>query len=274
MAVAPTVRLSESGSVGSRKKKSISTMAIVLIVIVVAVVVVGLISIGLFFDRSSPIEVVGSGNLVTTQEFISDFTKVDAKGGFNVEIVKSGFYSVFVTADDNIMKYIEITKSGETLIVGVTGGVSFNSTTLKVDISMPELYSLELSEGVQCKLDEFSSTSQFSVDLSEGSVLIGEFVTTENVTLDLSGGTVLGLVGEANDITIDASSGSNLSISSFTVHNVNVKLSGGSIATIKLDGRLDADLSGGSKLLYIGDPTLGMIERSGGSEIIKSPLPD
>ena len=93
--------------------------------------------------------------------------------------------------------------------------------------------------------------------------------------LDLSGGSVLSvLVGEANDLTIDASSGSVLDLSDFTVHNVNIELSGGSRATINLDGELSGDLSGGSNLSYIGDPTLENVERSGGSTISKQPLPD
>ena len=83
-----------------------------------------------------------------------------------------------------------------------------------------------------------------------------------------------GLVGEANDLTIDASSGSVLELSNFTVHDVSVELSGGSISTVNLDGRLDADLSGGSQLWYIGDPTLGNIETSSGSRVNKSSLPD
>ena len=85
---------------------------------------------------------------------------------------------------------------------------------------------------------------------------------------------MLGLVGEADDLAIDASSGSVLNLSNFAVRNVDVELSGGSTSTISLEGRLDADLSGGSKLQYIGDPTLGTIETTGGSEIKKSQIPD
>jgi len=55
------------------------------------------------------------------------------------------------------------------------------------------------------------------------------------------------------------------------VVNADVSLSGGSRATINLDGRLDADLSGGSNLLYIGDPTMGDINTSGGSTVGKKP---
>ena len=237
------------------KKKPISTMTIVMLIIVVAIVAVGLISTIFFLRGWAPFgEIVGSGELITNEEFISDFTSVDARSGFNVEISKSSSYSILVTTDDNVMEFVEITKSGDTLVIGVKFGYIFRSVTLNVEISMPEIYSLELSGGVQGKLEEFRSNNTFSVELSGGSRLVG--------------------VGEANDLTIDASGGSVLDLSDFLTHNVNIELSGGSLATINLDGRLDAYLSGGSRLSYFGDPIIGTIERSSGSTIKKSPLPD
>ena len=241
---------SKSAPLGKSKKKPISTMAIVLIVIVAAVVVIGLISTVFFFGGWSPFgEVVGSGNLVTNEQLFSDFTSVDARSGFLVEISKSNEYSILVTTDDNVMEFIEITKSGETLNIGVKWGSSIIPTTMKVEITMPELDSLELSGGSQGKLEEFIVTNSFSIDLSGGSSLVG--------------------LGEANDFTISASGGSILDFSDFSANDVNVELSGGSQATINIDGTLDADLSGGSRLFYIGEPTLNNIETTSGSTISK-----
>ena len=276
MAVGSPARPLTRESSDKYKRKPMSIMTIALIAIVVAVVIVGLLSALFFLGAWKPFgEVVGSGNLVINEEFFSDFSSVDASSGFNVEISQSNSYSILIEADDNVMEYIDVRKSGDTLVIGVKLGYNFKSITLNAEITMPELHSLELSGGAEGILEGFSATNQFSVDLSGGSALRGEFVTSENVDLDLSGGSVLtGLVGEANDLTIDASSGSVLELSNFTVHDVSVELSGGSISTINLDGRLDADLSGGSQLWYIGDPTLGNNETSSGSRVNKSSLPD
>ena len=276
MAVSSNLTRSSRENISQAKRRTRSNNTNFLVIIVVAVVIVGLLSAVFFLGGWKPFgEVVGSGNLVTNEEFISDFTSVDAASGFKVGISQSNSYNILVEADDNVIEYIEVRKSGDTLVIGVKWGYSFRSVTLNVEITMPELHNLELSGGTQGILEEFSSTNQFSVDLSGGSTLRGEFVTSEDVDLDLSGGSVLtGLVGVANDLAIDASSGSVLDLSSFAVHNVDVELSGGSISTINLDGRLDADLSGGSQLWYSGDPTLGTIETSSGSQINKSSLPD
>lgn len=262
-------------SYGRYRRKPMSTMTIALIVVVAVVIIGGLLLSAVFIFGGWHLgEVVGSGDLATNQEFISDFTAVDAESGFNVKISQSDSYSVMVTADDNIMEYIEVKKSGDTLKIGVKWGYSLRTATLDVAITMPELFSIDLSGGAKATIEEFNVTSDFSIEVSGGSRLAGEFETSGDVDIDASGGSPLSLNGKASDLTIDASSGSNLGLSHFEVHNADVELSGGSLATINLDGRLDADLSGGSLLSYIGDATLGNIETTGGSQISKQTAPD
>jgi hypothetical protein len=60
-----------------------------------------------------------------------------------------------------------------------------------------------------------------------------------------------------------------LDLENFHVNDANVILSGASHVTINLDGRLDVDASGLSNLEYIGEPTLGTINTSGGSNVNK-----
>jgi len=232
------------------KGKPLSTTAIVAIIIVVVVVIAGLLATVLFLrDGYFFGEVVGSGNLVTKEELFTDFTGVDAGSGFNVEISKSSSYSVVVTADDNVMEHTEVSKSGDTLKVGVNWGTSLRSATLKIQITMPAINRIELSGGAQGKVEDFISSNPLLVELSGGSQLTGQ--------------------GSAGELTVDASGGTQLHFADYSVQNSNIELSGGSQATINLDGTLDADLSGGSQLYYYGNPTLGHIETSSGSQIHK-----
>ena len=244
-----SVAYSERRTLDKPKRKSTSTMPIILIIVVV-VVIAGLLSTVLLLGGWHPFgEVVGSGNLITKEEQFNDFTVVDAGSGFNVEISNSSFYSVIVTADDNVMEHIEVSKSGDTLKVGVNWGTSLRSTTLKIHITMPAINRIELSGGAQGKVEDFISSNPLLVELSGGSQLTGQ--------------------GSAGELTVDASGGTQLHFADYSVQNSNIELSGGSQATINLDGTLDADLSGGSQLYYYGNPTLGHIETSSGSQIHK-----
>lgn len=265
--------------------RAISTLAIALIVIIAVGAAVATV---VFLTRFLPYgEVVGSGNLATEEMDFSDFSIVEVGSGFQVEIAKSSSYSVNVTADDNLFDYIEVFKTGDTLTIRLKSGYTYQSITTRAEITMPELYELELSGGTRGNVEGFSSSHEFvlvlsggssldmvdmsvgdvEIDLSGGSNVDGSLTVSGDVQLILSGGSTIELEGVANDLGISASDGSHLELSDFTVHNANVNLSGGSQATVNLDGRLDADLSGGSHLLYIGEPTMGDIQMSGGSTV-------
>jgi len=92
-------------------------------------------------------------------------------------------------------------------------------------------------------------------------------IVAGNVDFDISGASSVELDGSANDIIADVSGASSLKLDDFTATNANVDLSGASSGTVNLTGRLDADVSGASRLWYIGEPTLGDIDTSGASSV-------
>lgn len=188
----------------------------------------------------------GSGTTVTETKSITGFTSVSAAMGFNVEITEGSSYSVIVTVDDNVVDKLNVAKEGDTLTIALEPGI-YVAMTLRAVIIMPNIEGLELSGG------------------SRGSV--SGFVGLAALDLELSGGSHVEVDGSASMLTVDASGGSTLDLEDFPVHDADIGFSGGSSGTISLDGNLDADLSGGSRLWYIGNPTLGDIETSGGSII-------
>lgn len=149
--------------------------------------------------------------------------------------------------DDNLVDHIQVTKIDTTLPIGLKPGFSFQSTSPKVEITVPDLSRLELSGGVKGTATGFISSHDF--------------------TIGASGGSMVEMGGDAPDLTIGASGGSQLDLSGFHVANAHVEMSGGSQATVNLDGRLDATLSEGCRLSFVGNPTMGDINTSRGSII-------
>lgn len=218
--------------------------------------------------------VEGSGNLTTKAFEFVDFTKVKAENGINVEISQSSSFNIEVTADDNVMQYIEVSKSGDTLKVKPKSNTMFRSATMIAKVSMPSLHRLELSGGSEAEIINFSSSDDLSVKLSGGSH-ISRFITPGNITVananfDLSGGSSVRLTGSADGgVSIFCSGGSNIDLESFPINNADVKLSGGSRATVNVSGTLNVDISGGSEVIYIGNPTMGDIDVAWDSDLIK-----
>jgi hypothetical protein len=225
-----------------------SPLSIALIVVAV-VLVGGIASAGLLGPWGPLGTAVGSGNMTTREEHLTDFAAVTVNSGFRFVITQSSSYGITVTVDDNLVDYIQVTKTGTTLSVGFKPGYSVQSTSPKVEITMPDLTRLELSGGAKGSATGFTSSHDF--------------------TVSASGGGTVGMSGQAVGLTIEASGGSQLDLSGFHVTNAHVDMSGGSQATVNLDGRLDANLSGGSHLFYVGNPTMGNINTSGGSTVTK-----
>jgi len=232
--------------------------------------------------------VTGSGNLKTETFNFTDFTKVEAESGFQVELTKSSTFSVEITADNNVLEYIEVDKSGDTLRIRPKRNRIYRSATLRANITMPDLRSLDLSGATRGTVSGFSSTENLDIDVSGASsveltdVSTGDVkfdisgaskvtgdITAGDADFDISGASTLQLEGSAKDIIVEAGGASRVKLSGFTVNNANINLSGASSGTVNLDGRLDADLSGASKLSYIGEPTMGTINTSGASTLSK-----
>jgi len=230
-----------------------------------AVLIVVLLVSGLLLGCG--ITVSGSGNLETREMDFSGFTGIEASHGFKVEITQSDSYKVSITADDNLFDdHLRVSKSGDTLKIGLKSPNIYTSVTVKAKITMPDLHELGLSGGSIASVTGFSSTHDFSAKLSGGSQISGD-ITAGDTKFDLSGGSRVNLKGAADDLDVQCSGGSQLDLGNFTVDNADIKLSGGGKATINVDGTLSVSLSGGSKVLYIGKPTMGDIDMSGGSTI-------
>jgi hypothetical protein len=190
--------------------------------------------------------ITGSKDIVTRSFDYQGFSAIDASHGFRLEVTEGNTYSIMVSVDDNVVDRLNVKKDGDTLVVGLDQG-NYEFLSLEAKIIMPTLNSLEFSGGVYGDVSGFSSTHDFS--------------------LDLSGGSAVTIVGTGGDLKIDASGGSRLFLSEFIVDDVDAELSGGSSGSVYVGGRLDADVSGGAHLDYYGDPELGKIDTSSGASI-------
>ena len=235
------------------------------IIIAAAVVAISVIFTVLVLE-GWPRGLGGSGNLETETYAFSDFNQVEISSAFRFEIEQSSSYSINITADDNIMEYVRVSQDGQTLKIGLRTATWLGPVTLEASVTMPELGGLEVSGASRGTVAGFSSNEDLAIKVSGASRVTGD-ITAGDVDFGISGASTIQLEGSANDMVADVSGASSLKLDDFTVSNADVDLSGASSGTINLDGRLDADVSGASRLRYIGEPTMGTIDTSGASSI-------
>jgi len=241
------------------------------IIIIAIVAVVAVISTMLVL-RGCPGGLIGSGNLETEAYDFTDFTEVEIGSAFEFEIKQSGSYSINVTADDNVMEYVQVSKDGQTLKIGLRTGLGIFlgpvSATLRASVTMPQLSGLTVSGASRGTVSGFSSTEDLDITVSGASRVTGD-ITAGNVGFGISGASTIQLEGSANDIDANVSGASHFNLEAFTVHNADINFSGASSGTVNLNGRLDANVSGASRLWYMGEPTSTDINTSGASTVSK-----
>ena len=234
--------------------------------VIATVLVVVLLTSGLLVGCGGVL--TGSGKLKTEEYAFSDFNFIEISSAFEFDISKSSSYGVSITADDNVIEKVQVTKEGDTLKIGLKPTLSLGPVILKVTVTVPQLRGLGISGASHGTISDFSSTENLGITVSGASMVTGD-ITAGNVEFVISGASTVQLEGSAKDMIADVSGASRLNLGGFVVNNANVTISGASTGTINPGGKLDANLSGASRLKYIGEPTLGTVNITGASSIEK-----
>jgi hypothetical protein len=234
-----------------------------------------------------------AGNLETRQFDFDGFNSVDIDSSFEYEIVRADAYAISVTADSDLFKCIKVTQEGNTLKIGF-GDFHWlvwvwGKTSLQARVAMPQLAKLSISgasdgevagfnsaEDLDIKVSGASSleltdmaTGDIDIKMSGNSEVDADINADGDAKLDLSGASRLEMRGSARNMRIEASGASHVDMDDFAVRDASIDFSGASQATIMLDGKLDAELSGASQLYYIGEPTIREFDITGASKLEK-----
>lgn len=210
--------------------------------------------------------VVGSGRLETRDLDLSGYSRIEAQSAFQLKVVAGDSFSTVVTADDNVIDNIEATIVGDTLHLALRSGVSYSNLTLRGQITMPNLQGISLSDTSKALISGFQSAGSLEAEISGASTLDGD-IQVGDAHLNGSGASRIQLTGTCTNLELHASGASQVDLTNLATTDADVVLSGASQATVNVSGVLDADLSGGSQLVYIGEPTLGNVRTTGAASL-------
>ena len=136
--------------------------------------------------------ITGSGNIISETRAIGNFNGISAAGGFNVEVKIGPVSEVIVEADDNVMKYIETTVSGNTLKIRLGDHINISNAHMKVYVTAPGINSIKASSGSDVVVkDLLKSDHKLNFTASSAGTIITEIDAPEVEAGTSSGATVL-----------------------------------------------------------------------------------
>ena len=222
---------------------------------------------GILLAGCGSIPITGSGNVVTQEEAITGFDKVDISYSFEANISQGDTFRVVIHADDNLVEYLQVVKEGNTLQIGlVPNHPEIRSATLEAEVTMPELTGLDMRGASHVTITGFKSVQALAANASGASHLWGD-IEAGDLTFNLDGSSEVILTGSAQNVMIEAEGSSEVDLSAFSVVDANVEASGKSQVTVNVSGRLDVGASSASHVYYLGSPTLGKMDTSGSASI-------
>lgn len=242
-----------------------------------------------------------SGNLASEERTVDGYwSALTVRDGVRVETVLGNKTSLSVTADDNLLPYVETSVESGTLVIGVRDNVSFRGRpTIRVKVSVnvdksadeseiatimctdgsqltvgyriPYLLSVALSDGSRCSAD--ANSCGLEINLSDGSRFGGDIKPMVNpncyMKVGLSDGSRADLTGYVPDLEVRCSDGSRFGGYGFAADEVDAVLSDGSVVEMNVNNGINIKASDGSRFSYKGNGEVWNKELSDGSKVVK-----
>jgi hypothetical protein len=189
------------------------------------------------FEDDGP-RVYGSGHAVTTSADVDQFDAIAARGPVHVVVTRTGRERVSLTAEDNLLPYLEWEVRGRTLHVGARPGTRLAPTReILVRIESWEVVELDGEGAVDMEVD------------------LGQ---VDALGIRLSGASRLVAWGQAGGQDVELSGASRLDALDVASDRIRLRASGASEAVVWARRRLDVEASGASHVRFKGNPALTM----------------
>ncbi len=173
----------------------------------------------------------GNGQLKTEQRPVSDFSRIDAGGFYEIQW-HPGSPSLSITTDENLLGHIE---------TGISGNV------LKIETHD----TIAPTHGVKVVI---TSSSLGGAELSGALRLEAGPVSGDRFTLDTSGASKVTLAGRINRLVASLTGASRLNAESLQAADVEISVTGAGNAEIFASNSVRAAITGAGKVSYAGNP--------------------
>jgi hypothetical protein len=198
--------------------------------------------------------VVGSGKAGTEDRAVGPVQDVSLSGIGNLTIRQGDTPALSVTADDNLLPFIETETSGKKLTIRTKSGYTLRpSGPVNITLTVPKLEKLTVSGSGNATAEKLTGDI-LSVKLSGAGNATLRDATYKSVTISLSGAGNARLTGTAEKATASISGAGEIDAAEFKVATAEVKVSGAGNASVWATDTLKARVSGAGDVTYKGNP--------------------
>jgi hypothetical protein len=210
------------------------------------------------------------GNGVPETEFRSDsnFFGIVSAGSYEVYVIYDTVYSIYVTADENILPYIKtVVKDGDLIVKTDDDRCLRSETPIVVEVRMPVIDRATLTGSGLLDLTGFDANI-LDVDLTgSGDIEITNIISNQ-INLILSGSGEVYLDGEASRADLRLTGSGYIDADRLITERCTVTLSGSGDVDCYATEQLVVDLSGSGSVYFSGSPDQTIFNITGSGAVV------
>lgn len=178
----------------------------------------------------------GSGNIVTEEREITNFSRIQIYLGADLDLTQGDTTSLSIEADDNLLQYIKTEIRSDSLIV-----------------TKPDSVNLSPSQPIHLQV-AFSTLS--SIEINGRSAIIAENLDLDNLTVSFSGAGSTEFSGRIDTQTVSIRGEATIHNFNVVSQEVSADISGRGTLNVNAEDSLDVTVSGQATVRYTGNPVV------------------
>lgn len=204
---------------------------------------------------------------------LPDFDQISVSGSVDVYLSQGKGNTYLVEASEEQMEALTVQVNNGKLEIKDQMKITWkgNKKVIKVYVTFKDISTLVSSGSTNVYSEKPLDFNHLAIR-SSGASDVKLSVNANSIEVNSSGGSDVVLLGRTNSIDVKASGGSDVRAKDLQAKKADISSSGGSDVYITVSDELNAKASGGSDIIYFGNPILKSIESSGGSDITKKPI--
>jgi formylglycine-generating enzyme required for sulfatase activity/predicted small secreted protein len=218
----------------------------------------------------------GSGNIVTEERDVSGFDRVTFSGLGHVNIQQGDQELLTISADDNILPYIQTEVSGGILTIGIESGGQDRgfdpSDGIEFNLVVKELTRLDIYGTGNINVGELQ-TEKLLVDNGGVGDLEITLLTADELVVRHSGAGAVIISGQVKGQELSHNGVGSYFAIDLRSQTASIKISGAGSADVWAVETLDVEIAGLGNLTFYGSPRI-IQNISGGGKLISTLLTD
>ena len=211
----------------------------------------------------------GTGNVITQNRRVSGFDEVELSGVGTLIIEQGTSESLEITAEENLMPYLESRVTGGTLNLGVEDFVDIQPTAKIIyRLKVIDLASIETS-GLGDVESSSLATNSLRIQISGSGKVTIENLQAAKLSVEVSGLGDIFLAGKVDEQRVELSGAGTYTAGDLESNFVDVSISGSGNAVLWAKETLRTEISGMGMVEYYGSPVIDS-EISGAGKIVSA----